>query len=44
MSFESIERPRVKPGFTEDYLEYVNNLSEYDDPNLFGLNDNAQKT
>lgn len=26
------------------YQQYIDNLSESDDPNIFGLNENAQKT
>jgi len=28
----------------DSYQNYINSLSENDDPNMFGLNDNAQKT
>lgn len=39
-----MEKPKVKPGEPEVYQKYIDNLPEYDDPNNFGLNDNAQKT
>ena len=44
ISYESVDKPRVKPGNVDNYLEYIEQMSDYDDPNMFGLNDNAQKT
>jgi hypothetical protein len=44
ISFDSIEKPRVKPGDHAVYQKYIDNLSDADDPNIFGLNENAQKT
>lgn len=44
ISFDSIEKPQVKPGEPIVYNDYVDRLKDYDDPNMFGLNDNAQKT
>jgi hypothetical protein len=44
ISFDSIEKPRVKSGELSAYINYVENLGEYDDPTMFGLNENGQKT
>ena len=39
-----LEKPKVEPGPAETYLKYIENLSEEDSPELFGMNANAQKT
>ena len=38
ISFESVEKPRVKPDNPGAYFEYAESLPDYDDPSRFGLN------
>lgn len=44
ISLESIEKPRVKAGGLQEYLAFAEALPAYDQPGIFGLNENAQKT
>ncbi len=38
ISPEVIDKPRVSPESIQNYLDYVDNLPEYDTPSIFGLN------